>query len=510
VTEDGFEAHLGTNHLGPFLLSLLLLPSMLQTAREVRSPGRALTEGPGRPPAGNPALVRQGEPLRSGSQAPGRSTEPAWRVARPHGMSCTAPTALPQLPAQVHAQALSACLLLQTRPMGTAANVAIALCLQRIGDGCCNSPCMSDGVCYASSPKRAALCMVFISRPYSPARRAPACFAERQGKGRQPVRIVSVASKMHELAAGVDVDDPHFAAKGAFSSLAAYNRSKLCQARRRPAPRPSTGRADALLAEVHQRGRHAVQRGEPPNVIEWPPSATCATQVLFTAELRRRLPPGCGVVAAAVHPGEVMTDVVRTLPAPMQAVYRAAMRPFCLSPAQGARPARRMCAPRGRSPGPGLLQQRAPSRGQWVAALRRRRDAAGGSRCRAGSKPASGKSPAPGMSASAVCGEEGRSRDARSALHGAPAAFGPPRPRALTWARRAGARSSVFCATSREPILCEHQAYEADNCYFGSDCRCAAPSAAAGDAALAAWLWRWSADAVALPAQCDLPPAAHA
>ena len=52
-----------------------------------------------------------------------------------------------------------------------------------------------------------------------------------QSKGREPVRIVNVASKMHELAGGVDVDDPHFQAKGAFSSLAAYNRSKLCQAR---------------------------------------------------------------------------------------------------------------------------------------------------------------------------------------------------------------------------------------------------------------------------------------
>jgi NAD(P)-dependent dehydrogenase (short-subunit alcohol dehydrogenase family) len=50
VTEDGFEAHLGTNHLGPFLLSLLLLPSMLQTARQVRSPNGALPE-PGPPPA---------------------------------------------------------------------------------------------------------------------------------------------------------------------------------------------------------------------------------------------------------------------------------------------------------------------------------------------------------------------------------------------------------------------------------------------------------------------------
>ena len=59
-------------------------------------------------------------------------------------------------------------------------------------------------------------------------------------------------------------------------------------------------------------------------------------QVLFTAELRRRLPGGCGVVAAAVHPGEVMTDVVRTLPRPLQATYRVAMLPFCLTPVEGA------------------------------------------------------------------------------------------------------------------------------------------------------------------------------
>ncbi len=231
-------------------------------------------------------------------------------------------------------------------------------------------------------------------------------------------------------------------------------------------------------------------------------------QVLFTAELRRRLPPGCGVVAAAVHPGEVMTDVVRTLPAPMQAVYRAAMRPFCLSPAQGARPARRHACATGAPAWPrpaaaahamarALGSCSAPQalRCGRLALLRWQRACIRG-------EPSAGHACQRSMRR-----EEGRGRGARSDLHGPPAT---PAPRALTWARRAGARSSVFCATSREPILCEHQAYEADNCYFGSDCRCAAPSAAAGDAALAAWLWRWSADAVALPAQCDLPPAAHA
>ena len=68
----------------------------------------------------------------------------------------------------------------------------------------------------------------------------------------------------------------------------------------------------------------------------------------------------------------------------------------------------------------------------------------------------------------------------------------------------------MFCATSRDPILCEHQATEADNCYFGSNCRCAAPSSAAGDASLAAWLWRWSAAAVGLPEHSDLAPALKA
>lgn len=50
-----------------------------------------------------------------------------------------------------------------------------------------------------------------------------------QNNNNKPVRIIHVSSKMHELAPGIDKDDPHFAKQRAYSSLAAYNRSKLAQ-----------------------------------------------------------------------------------------------------------------------------------------------------------------------------------------------------------------------------------------------------------------------------------------
>ena len=42
------------------------------------------------------------------------------------------------------------------------------------------------------------------------------------------------------------------------------------------------------------------------------------------------------MVAAAVHPGEVLTNVVSSLPGLLQSLYRVVMFPFCLSPAEGA------------------------------------------------------------------------------------------------------------------------------------------------------------------------------
>eukprot|EP00884_Botryococcus_braunii_P014731 jgi/Botrbrau1/23259/Bobra.0102s0004.1 len=90
-------------------------------------------------------------------------------------------------------------------------------------------------------------------------------------------------------------------------------------------------------------------------------------QIQFTAELRRRLAAGSGgkdgsgtpdVEAYAVHPGEVLTDVVRSLPPLMQRAYQTLLRYILLTPAEGARPviecALAMCpgGPSGPSHGP--------------------------------------------------------------------------------------------------------------------------------------------------------------
>lgn len=124
----------------------------------------------------------------------------------------------------------------------------------------------------------------------------------RTGTPTSPARIVHVSSKLHEFAAGEDLAADPLTRRG-YTPLAAYARSKLAQ-------------------------------------------------IVFTAELRRRLSGLSGkvkgeagtttttrpcIVVTAVHPGEVMTDVVRSLPRLVQAAYRAVMTFLLLSPADGAR-----------------------------------------------------------------------------------------------------------------------------------------------------------------------------
>ena len=60
----------------------------------------------------------------------------------------------------------------------------------------------------------------------------------------------------------------------------------------------------------------------------------------MTAELRRRVPRGWSVDAYAVHPGEVMTNVVRSMPRALQTAYRILLRAILLTPSEGACPCR--------------------------------------------------------------------------------------------------------------------------------------------------------------------------
>lgn len=107
--------------------------------------------------------------------------------------------------------------------------------------------------------------------------------AKAQQQSGVPARIINVSSKLHRMGQ-IHTHDPNLKLKGSYNSLAAYSQSKLAQ-------------------------------------------------VMFSKECNRK---HAGIVhCVSVHPGEVLTDVVRSLPLFMQHLYRMIMRLFLLTPAQG-------------------------------------------------------------------------------------------------------------------------------------------------------------------------------
>ncbi|KAK9853628.1 hypothetical protein WJX84_011426 [Apatococcus fuscideae] len=102
-----------------------------------------------------------------------------------------------------------------------------------------------------------------------------------------PARIVSVSSRLH-LLGKLDPRDMQLSSSPPLVSLRNYSNSKLAQ-------------------------------------------------VMMTAELRRRLGADSGIIAFAVHPGEVLTDVVRSLPPPMPRLYRWVFLHILLTMQEGAR-----------------------------------------------------------------------------------------------------------------------------------------------------------------------------
>lgn len=218
--------------------------------------------------------------------------------------------------------------------------------------------------------------------------------------------------------------DPNFAA-GGFTSLAAYGQSKLAQVGV-CCPCVLDGASLTCVLQLCSicgwfRGRQGGTRGLPsssvgarvhadrlsPAVLSCVPPlpsfssrpAPPRPQVLFSWELQRRT--GGAVVSVALHPGEVMTDVVRSLPGPLQRAYKLLLQVILLTPVQGA-------------------------------------------------------------------------------------------------------RCSVYCATSADLEKPAAQGLY----YYDSNCTPIPPSRQARDADAAAWLWRWSAQAVGLQAADDLPPPA--
>ena len=134
----------------------------------------------------------------------------------------------------------------------------------------------------------------------------------------KPAHVVHVASKLHEFARGEDLAADPFLRR-AYTPLAAYARSKLAQV--------------VFAAELRRR----LRGGE--GGASGPGAGRVARRVAAaSAGPPSSLPPP-SVVVTAVHPGEVATNVVRSLPAWMVAAYRALMGAVLLTPAQGARSA---------------------------------------------------------------------------------------------------------------------------------------------------------------------------
>jgi NAD(P)-dependent dehydrogenase (short-subunit alcohol dehydrogenase family) len=160
--------------------------------------------------------------------------------------------------------------------------------------------------------------------------------------------VVNVSSRMHRLAT-VPRRDPHLRRR--FSSVAAYSVSKTAQVRKEPVPqwhwtpnrasRPCSAALNSLDADI---GRHGVHPGYPrcheashTLLSEVVIGASRALQVALTLDLQRRLDAGgANVRCFAADPGEVLTDITRTLPRPLRAMYKALLPWILFTPAQGA------------------------------------------------------------------------------------------------------------------------------------------------------------------------------
>lgn len=128
-----------------------------------------------------------------------------------------------------------------------------------------------------------------------------------------PARVIFVCSKLHEFCDGLALDDLAFERRR-YGARAAYAQSKLAELLF----------ARALERRLRGRARegHAAKSNENANPTRNP-----------TTQNKTKTNARCLVV----HPGNIVTGVVRTLPRFVQAAYRIIMGSILLTPAEGAR-----------------------------------------------------------------------------------------------------------------------------------------------------------------------------
>ena len=186
---------------------------------------------------------------------------------------------------------------------------------------------------------------------------------------------------------------------------------------------------------------------------------------MMTAELRRRLGPDSGIVAFAVHPGEVLTDVVRSLPPPLPKLYRWAFLHILLTVREGY-----ACDP----PPPASVHHEAIMHAVTMLVCLDRR---GRAHVHQLEMPCADSSlPRCFVSTTAA----GQPEDG---------ALVKPPPSSTSLAC-AGARASVFCASAALAHLGDTASPE--TCYVDSSCRCVQPAKDVCQPAQTRALWDWS------------------
>ena len=153
-----------------------------------------------------------------------------------------------------------------------------------------------------------------------------------------PSRVVSVSSALHAFAdGGALAADPQLFVRG-YSATAAYANSKLAQVMFTAELRRRVSASGEVVEQGGAAGSAAAAASAAAEARRGGASSSAAA-ASSSSSASSNSPPPPPIVAVAVHPGEVLTDVVRSLPAPIVMLDRMLMSTLLLTPQEGARAA---------------------------------------------------------------------------------------------------------------------------------------------------------------------------